>query len=354
MPIGGRPKWASAREDDEKQERMLAERRAAVLAERAEPAPPNLPETEGLPSSVSIYSIGGFLLTEVALDPSWMASDDADAQNLVQKLKSVLLDRVGVPICEQRLIVEDSWLHATMVRMSPPPLLVKVEESTTAELHADGTLIHEAVCSGSFEVTTLGAAKANRASFKLTPKDANFKYKVHPNMCRASWESDLLKFRDARFAFQQYKPLPAIKYQLKSGEADVLPVGLARSIDGAAANLKVELKNKSIIVEDVRIKFPQAAEPLSICANIGEAWFQDAHVHWHIPTLDLREGEGRLELRRADESGLITPVSFSATSRHATWPVEILDCYSEEGLQQLELARENVHKYAFTLGSTVR
>eukprot|EP00931_Biecheleriopsis_adriatica_P049945 TRINITY_DN28904_c0_g1_i3.p1 TRINITY_DN28904_c0_g1~~TRINITY_DN28904_c0_g1_i3.p1 ORF type:complete len:438 (+),score=64.37 TRINITY_DN28904_c0_g1_i3:57-1370(+) len=313
-----------------------------TLAVRAEPVPPKFPAGATLPVSVSVYSISGQLLTEAVVDSVTRTGDDVDSRHAVHKLKSQLVDITGIPRSSQRLVVDDSWLHATLVQVPAPMLLVKIEESTSADLCCDGNLAYEAACHGKLEVTVLDAVEAGRAVLKLTPK-------VHPSLNKVSFNAGILALRDRAADFRQCHPTPLLKWQLKSKEADFLPVRLACSVDAAQAILDIELNDENIIIEDLRITLTQTVEPLSISVDIGEAWFQGMQVQWHIPALDLRASKGRLKLRGTGEVFSITPVSFSASSTHIKWQGDILECYSDRGLHRLELVCERVHKYTFTI-----
>jgi len=295
-----------------------------------------------------------------------------DESDLIRQVKLLLQQRRGIHVNEQRLIVHDSWQHATLLRVAPPLLLANVLEEISAELQLDGTLHDQAVCNGKFQVTVLDTERAGLACFKLTPKDPQVKYKVHPNMSRNAYDTeDLLIHRNSN-QFRLYNPVSLLKWQLKSSDLEFLPVELSFSATsstcGTRAILEVELKNTRILIEDIRISFlslaPTAkppslcdadfaptAKPPSICnADVGEATFQDSALHWQIPALNVTESKARLTFSVDADPVSVKPDHFKALVRdHMQCPLEIIDCYQQGTNEHIKFECEVLQTYSLTL-----
>jgi hypothetical protein len=106
------------------------------------------------------------------------------------------------------------------------PVQVEITETITADLQVEGGLEGEIVCNGTFSVTVLDDKKADLACFKLAPQDPAFKYKVHPNLNKASHANNVLEVRDASKAFRANTPVPLVKYQFKTSDDGFLPVAI--------------------------------------------------------------------------------------------------------------------------------
>jgi len=334
-------------------------RRAEALAERSQAPPPPLPQESIIGSTVQIRSLGGALLDEVVVDDQWASGGKLDSHDLVRKLKSLLQERLGIPVCEQRLIMDESWQHATMVRVvAPPALLVKREEKVAVEFQADGTLCGEAICNGSFEVTSLDA-KAGPANFRFTPKDPQWKHKVHPFMKRAAFaEEDLLTPvhpSNPSRCLQLYRPTPLLKWHLKSDNTDSLPVSLffsaTHSTHGTRSVLEVELKHDNLVIEDVRISFsPSVGSPSNVDVDIGEVTRRGTQWLWQVPAFNANESKGRLEFCAAADAMSMAPIVFKAMSRcHALNPIELIECYNQETEERIVVESEAIQTYEIVL-----
>lgn len=58
-------------------------------------------------------------------------------------------------------------------------------------------------------------------------QNQDYKYKVHPNLNKASYANNVLEVRDAKNAFRQNQPAPLLKWMRKSGDDAFLPVTLS-------------------------------------------------------------------------------------------------------------------------------
>jgi len=240
------------------------------------------------------------------------------------------------------------------------PVKVEIEEKITAELQVEGGLQGDVTCTGQFQVTVLDTAKADLVCFKMTPADnTNFKYKVHPNLNKASHANNILEVRDASRAYRANMPAPLVKWQGKSSSEDYLPVSLScwptATGDGTQMVLELEMTDTSMTLQDVHIRFPcpPGARPNVSSAEPGEAAFDasSGEVHWHIPVLDANEGNGTLEFSAATDTATLLPYSFEATRKGFTkCPMDILECYHQEKGDAISYLCEKSSQYSLKCG----
>eukprot|EP00931_Biecheleriopsis_adriatica_P034660 TRINITY_DN19_c0_g2_i1.p1 TRINITY_DN19_c0_g2~~TRINITY_DN19_c0_g2_i1.p1 ORF type:complete len:575 (-),score=126.81 TRINITY_DN19_c0_g2_i1:81-1664(-) len=239
------------------------------------------------------------------------------------------------------------------------PVKVVIEETVSANLQAEGGLDGDATLEGSFKVTVLDASKANLASFKLAPLSQDYKYKVHPNLNKASHANNILEVRDSSKAYSVNAPMPLVKWQLKSSNDDFLPVQLScwpsATSDGTQIVLELELTDTSLTLEDVRICFPAgpSSRPQISSAEPGEAsWDGQREICWRIPVLDKSETNGTFEFFAASDAVSLMPFTFDAVRNGATkCPVEILECYHMEKKDTIAFACEKSCSYSFRIGA---
>merc|ERR1719355_398114 len=86
------------------------------------------------------------------------------------------------------------------------PVVVAIDETVKANLQLEGGLTGEAECLGQFLVTVIDVSKGDLCCFKLSPMDQQFKYKVHPNLNKASQANSILEVRDATKSFKANMP----------------------------------------------------------------------------------------------------------------------------------------------------
>jgi len=192
------------------------------------------------------------------------------------------------------------------------------------------------------------------------PQDQNFKYKVHPNLNKASQAANVLEVRDATRAFRANTPAPLVKWRLTSTKEEFLPINLScwpsATSDGTQIVLEFELTDNNITLENVNIRFPclPNAKPQISSAEPGEARYDASsqEVHWHIPLIDKNEGSGTMEFMAAADTASLLPYTFEATNRGSTkCPVEILECYHQESKNAIDFNLEKASTYAFTVGA---
>jgi len=240
------------------------------------------------------------------------------------------------------------------------PVKVDIEEQIKAKLEVEGGLIGEVECVGDFKVTVLDPSKADLVCFKLAPQDPSFKYKVHPNLNKASHAANILEVRDASKAYRANVEAPLLKWRLTSSNEDFLPISLScwpsQTADGTTIVLEYELTNNDICLEDVHITFPcpPSGRPSIVSAEPGEAVYDAGNhqVHWMIPSMDSGEGSsGTMEFTAAADTASLLPYQFVATRRGATkCPMEILECYHQEKKDAITYAESKSSTYIFTVG----
>jgi len=240
------------------------------------------------------------------------------------------------------------------------PVKVDIEEKITAELQVEGGLNGDAVCTGQFQVTVLDVAKADLVCFKLAPQNQEFKYKVHPNLNKASHTNNILEVRDPSRAFRANAPAPLLKWQFKSSDDAFLPVSLScwptSTSDGTQIVLELELTDDNVTLEDVHIRFPatQSSRPAISSAEPGEAIYDPSmqQVHWQIAQLDKSESTGTLEFSAAADSASLMPFTFEAVRRGQTrCPMDILECYHQARSDPISFTLEKACIYELRIGA---
>mmetsp|Transcript_22229 Transcript_22229/g.56622 ORF Transcript_22229/g.56622 Transcript_22229/m.56622 type:complete len:548 (-) Transcript_22229:456-2099(-) len=253
----------------------------------------------------------------------------------------------------------DEPAPAPVVNPLLDPVKVDIEEKITADMQVEGGLEGEAVCTGQFQVTVLDAAKAGLVCFKLAPQNQDFKYKVHPNLNKASHANNILEVREPSRAYRANAPAPLLKWQLRSSDEAFLPVSLScwptSTADGTQIVVELELTDQSVTLEDIHIRFPAApsSRPTISSAQPGEAAFDagSGQVHWYIPMLDKSENNGTFEFAAAADAASLMPFTFDAVRRGQTkCPMEILECYHQERKDAISFACEKVSAYSLRIG----
>jgi len=240
------------------------------------------------------------------------------------------------------------------------PVKVDIDEQIKAKLEVEGGLTGEVECVGDFKVTVLDTSKADLVCFKLAPQDQSFKYKVHPNLNKASHAQNILEVRDASKAYRANVEAPLLKWRLTSSNEDFLPISLScwpsQTAEGTTIVLEYELTASDICLEDVHITFPcpPSGRPSIVSCEPGEAVYDagNQQVHWAIPSMDSREGtSGTMEFTAAADQASLLPYQFVATRRGATkCPMDILECYHQEKKDALTYAQSKSSTYIFTVG----
>jgi hypothetical protein len=241
------------------------------------------------------------------------------------------------------------------------PVKVEIDEQVKAKLEVEGGLTGEAECVGDFRVTVFDANKADLACFKLATQDQSFKYKLHPNLNKASHAQNILEVRDETKRYKTNMPMPLVKWRLTSSNEDFLPINLScwpsQTSDGTQMVLEYELTDTNVALEDIHITFPcpPNARPAISSADPGQAVYDagNQQVHWAISSIDAREGSsGTLEFSAAADTATLLPYEFVATRRGATkCPMDILECYHMTEKTSIPFALEKTTTYMFSVGS---
>eukprot|EP00933_Yihiella_yeosuensis_P060591 TRINITY_DN6333_c2_g1_i1.p1 TRINITY_DN6333_c2_g1~~TRINITY_DN6333_c2_g1_i1.p1 ORF type:complete len:566 (+),score=157.09 TRINITY_DN6333_c2_g1_i1:113-1699(+) len=303
--------------------------------------------------------------------PVWSPSMNDDSVNIIQPKagpkKGMALgkkkpgDIFGGP--DPTPMPEDVQEEAPPAPVHNPllePVKVDIEEKITADLQVEGGLEGDATCVGQFQVTVLDANKADLVCFKLAPQSQEFKYKVHPNLNKASQAANVLEVRDASKAFRANQPAPLLKWQSKSSDDEFLPVTLScwptSTAEGTQMVLELELTDSNVSLEDVYIRFPASASarPSIASASPGEAGYDAGagQVVWRIPVLDSSEGTGTLEFSAAADSASLLPATFEAVRRGSTkCPMDILECYHQERKDAIDFLCQKSCVYSLRIGS---
>jgi len=239
------------------------------------------------------------------------------------------------------------------------PVKVDIEEKIEAKCEIEGGLDGEAKCEGQFQVTVMDAAKASLVCFKLNTLSSDYKYKVHPNLNKASHANNILEVRDASKAFLANTPAPLLKWQRKSSDDSFLPITLScwptSTADGTQMVLEFELTDDSVTLENVFIRFPAStsSRPAISSASPGDAAYDPGSnaVIWQIPIIDKNENSGTLEFTAAADQASLLPCTFQGTRRGQTrCPMEILECYHQERKDAIDFACDKSSTYILTIG----
>jgi len=241
------------------------------------------------------------------------------------------------------------------------PVKVDIDEQIKAKLEVEGGLSGEVEVMGDFKVTVLDTSKADLVCFKLAPQDQAFKYKVHPNLNKASHAANTLEVRDATKAYRANMEAPLLKWRLTSASEDYLPITLScwpsQTAEGTTIVLEYEFTAKDIVLEDIHIVFPcpPSGRPSIVSAEPGEAVYDagNQQVHWAIGQIDSSEGtSGTLEFTAAADTASLLPYTFTAVRRGQTkCPMEILECYHQERKDALTYHLNKSSTYIFTVGA---
>merc|ERR1719335_454921 len=239
------------------------------------------------------------------------------------------------------------------------PVSVNIEEKFTANLHLEGGLVGEAECLGQFVVTVLDTAKADLVCFKLAEQDARFKYKVHPNLNKASQANGVLEVRDASKAFRANTPAPLVKWRYTSNKEDILPISIScwpsSTADGTAVVLEYELTDTSMQLQDCHVRFPCPSNAKAQITNVdnGEAQYEPANqqLHCYIPVITHDQPSGTLEFTAATDISVLTPFTFEATLQGRTLcPMNITECYHQGRGDAISYSGQVSSTYSFTVG----
>jgi len=315
---------------------------------------------------------GGMGGMDMNSSPSWAMEDSGPApikpgapkkgMALGKKKNADVLSSMGIapePTAPEAAAAAEEAPAAPAYNPLMEPVRVDIEEKISADLQVEGGLEGEAVCTGQFQVTVLDASKADLACFRLNPQDQQFKYKVHPNLNKASHANNILEVREASKAYRANAPAPLVKWQFKTSDDAFLPVTLScwpsSTSDGTQIVLELELTDESITLEDVQIRFPAApsSRPNISSASPGEASYDGQNeVRWSIPVLDKSEVNGTLEFSANADAASLMPFTFDAVRRGATkCPMDILECYHQERKEKIDYVCEKACTYSFRIGA---
>jgi len=245
------------------------------------------------------------------------------------------------PAAEEAAAPVEEAAPAPVVNPLADPVRVEIEEQIKAKMELDGGLSGEAECVGDFKVTVLDAAKADLVCFKLAPQDSSFKYKVHPNLNKASHaEKHILEVREPSKAYRANAPAPLVKWRLTSSNEEFLPITLScwpsQTAEGTQIVLEYEFTASGMSLEDIHVAFPcpPNARPSISSASPGQAAYDagNQQIVWAIPVISDRDSSsGTLEFSAATDQSSLLPYMFQGTRRGATkCPMDIIECYHQE------------------------
>jgi len=291
---------------------------------------------------------------------AWTPSMSSDTQATIVVTsgprKSMVLKKkkpaIHAGLDEPETILAESATQESAALLSP--VRIGIKERIVADLAMEGGLTSEATCSGTFEVTVLDPAQVGLVGFKLSPSGQDFKYRVHPSLCKASFAQHILEVQDGVSAFPSGG---CLRWQMKTRDDNFLPVTMAcwptPSGDGTEMVIDLELTDLSATLENVTICFPVSnnARPNVERVSLGEAAYKDGKVIWFVPVLDSSEGGGTLRFTASDDVASMLPATFEAAQSIAKCPTEIMECYSQDSKEPVKFACEKRVTYELKIGA---
>lgn len=256
--------------------------------------------------------------------------------------------------------VEEQAPPAPVVNPLMEPVSVTIDEKITANCQLEGGLIGEAECLGQFVVNVLDTAKGDLVCFKLAEQDQKFKYKVHPNLNKASHNNNILEVRDASRAFRANTPAPLLKWRYTSNKEEMLPIQLScwptTQADGTQVVLEYELTDDKVTLQDCHARFPCPPNAQATVTNVdnGECDYEPStqQVHWYIPVIEKSESSGSIEFSAKTDIAMMLPFTFEATVQGSTMcPMAIESCYHQAKGEKIEYASQVSSTYSFTIGA---
>lgn len=240
------------------------------------------------------------------------------------------------------------------------PVTVTIDEKISANLQMEGGIVGEAECLGQFVVNVLDTAKADLVCFKLAEKDARFKFKVHPNLNKASEANNILEIRDPSRAYRANTPAPLLKWRYTSSKDEFLPITLScwpsSTADGTAVVLEYELTDTNVCLQDIHVRFPcpPNAKPQIGQPDSGEAAYDpnSQQVHWYIPSIDKDEASGTFEFTASTDMSMMLPFTFDGVVQGRTvCPMQITECYHQARNEPIAYSAQVSTTYSFTIGA---
>eukprot|EP00443_Scrippsiella_acuminata_P007743 CAMPEP_0115207660 /NCGR_PEP_ID=MMETSP0270-20121206/20829_1 /TAXON_ID=71861 /ORGANISM="Scrippsiella trochoidea, Strain CCMP3099" /LENGTH=507 /DNA_ID=CAMNT_0002621257 /DNA_START=102 /DNA_END=1625 /DNA_ORIENTATION=+ len=238
--------------------------------------------------------------------------------------------------------------------MDPELVKIMIQEKVTANLGVEGSLIGNATCSGSFEVSILDPSKAGLICVKLAPQLQDLKYVVHPHLNKASHSNGLLQVRKDQSRFPTGE---CLKWQLKTSDDSFLPVAMSCWLtalgDGTHVIVELEFANSSAALENISIRFPAPASsrPSIASVSLGDAEHTDRHIVWRIPMFDSNADSGKLEFVASADAALLLPARFEATEIGSTkCPMDVLECHHQESEEAIPFVCMKKVAYELNIG----
>jgi len=238
------------------------------------------------------------------------------------------------------------------------PVAVQISEQMSATLQPEGGLVGDIKVNGTFQVTVLDTSRADLVAFKVSPQDSRYKFKVHPNLNKASQVNNVLEIRDPSRAFRANVAAPLLKWQSTSSDEGTLPLTFecwpSATGDGAEMTLTYELTDGHPPLNDVEIRIPcpKSAGPKINSVEGGECGYDEANqcVVWKIEQVNADQSSGTLEIAANTDSDTLLPLQVTASSEKLNINMDILECYHQTKQEPVKCALTKSMTYSLTIG----
>lgn len=235
------------------------------------------------------------------------------------------------------------------------PLNILIEESVEATLALEGGLEGEAKVDGKFEITVYDESKADLASFKLSPQDTKFKYKVHPNLNKQSQANDVLEIRDTTKTFRANAAAALLKWRATPNDESTVPITFecwpSETESGVSCIIELELTDTNKVLENVMVQIPCPGPCEVNNVDGGEAKIMQGFLAWRIEKMDKANSTGNLEFTAKVDSSTLVPMNLTARCTNSNvWNVQIEKCYHQSRGDELKYALKREVNYNLNIG----
>jgi len=170
---------------------------------------PPVPPLLDLPSNIEVVGLSGHVCSV-----SLMPCKDRGYQPLAVEVLRLIQDEVtattALPICQQHLLLNESWDTATLVRLPAPQIEFRYASNVEMQTDHSGNMPQDWMEKGYLELRILDseAARPRIALRNAPPQAERTNYKIHPRLQRAAFlESGMLQLKPSTQS-SQTEPLP--------------------------------------------------------------------------------------------------------------------------------------------------
>lgn len=274
-----------------------------------------------------------------------------------QATSEMLSEVLGKPKKTELAAMAEPTSPAAPVNPLLEPVNVAIEETVKATLMSEGGLKGEVDIQGQFVVTVVDTAKAELVAFKLNSVDPKYKFKVHPNLNKASHANNILEVKDPARGYRANVDAPLLKWRFGAADEDLAPLSLScwpsPTADGISLVIEFELSNDSVSLKDVKFKIPvpSAASPEVISVSSGECGYDGNNecIVWSLEQVNSGDNSGTLELSASCDESSIFPLSVEAAREDTHLDLQILESFHMTSKDPIKFALRRGANYLFTV-----